>query len=124
MGGFMNSRLSIPILSLTVSLFVALSVHDVTAQKKYDMGASDTEIRIGNTIPYTGPASAFATIGKTVQFLSNVSSSAGSVLVPAGIENSRGVITAGYIKDPSDPQWKDDEQGESGTIRSRPGQPR
>ena len=61
----MNSRLSIPITSLTVSLFLALSVHDVTAQKKYDTGASDTEIRIGNTIPYSGPASAFATIGKT-----------------------------------------------------------
>jgi branched-chain amino acid transport system substrate-binding protein len=46
---------------------------------------------------------------RPVQFLSNVSSSAGNVLVPAGIENSKGVITAGYIKDASDPQWKNDE---------------
>jgi branched-chain amino acid transport system substrate-binding protein len=34
------------------------------AQKRYDPGASDTEIRIGNTIPYSGPASAFSAFGK------------------------------------------------------------
>ncbi|MFH1043742.1 MAG: ABC transporter substrate-binding protein [Pseudomonadota bacterium] len=34
------------------------------AQKKYDPGASDTEIKIGNIMPYSGPASAYATIGK------------------------------------------------------------
>jgi len=37
------------------------------AQKKYDDGASDTEIRIGNTNPYSGPASAYAAIGKTIE---------------------------------------------------------
>ena len=35
-----------------------------SAQKKYDPGASDTEIKIGNTMPYSGPASAYGTIGK------------------------------------------------------------
>jgi len=34
-------------------------------QKKYDPGATDTEIKIGNIMPYSGPASAYATIGKT-----------------------------------------------------------
>src|SRR5688572_14502236 len=34
------------------------------AQKKYDTGASDTEIKIGQTMPYSGPASAYGTIGK------------------------------------------------------------
>jgi ABC-type branched-subunit amino acid transport system substrate-binding protein len=34
------------------------------AQKKYDAGASDTEIKIGNIMPYSGPASAYGTIGK------------------------------------------------------------
>lgn len=34
------------------------------AQKKYDKGASDTEIKIGNIMPYSGPASAYGTIGK------------------------------------------------------------
>ena len=36
-------------------------------QKKYDDGASDTEIRIGHTNPYSGPASAYGVIGKTIQ---------------------------------------------------------
>jgi branched-chain amino acid transport system substrate-binding protein len=37
----------------------------VAAQKKYDPGASDSEIKIGNIMPYSGPASAYAEIGKT-----------------------------------------------------------
>jgi branched-chain amino acid transport system substrate-binding protein len=55
---------------LTKPLFVlvcaALVVAAPTAiaQKKYDPGASDTEIRIGQTMPYSGPASAYGTIGK------------------------------------------------------------
>lgn len=36
------------------------------AEKKYDPGVSDTEIKIGNTNPYSGPASAYGTIGKTI----------------------------------------------------------
>jgi ABC-type branched-subunit amino acid transport system substrate-binding protein len=35
-----------------------------SAQKKYDPGASDTEIKIGQTMPYSGPASAYGVIGK------------------------------------------------------------
>lgn len=35
-------------------------------EKKYDSGASDTEILIGNTIPYSGPLSAYGTIGKAM----------------------------------------------------------
>src|SRR5262252_7024698 len=34
------------------------------AQKQYGPGASDTEIKIGNTIPYSGPASAYGIIGR------------------------------------------------------------
>ncbi|HLG47889.1 MAG TPA: ABC transporter substrate-binding protein [Reyranella sp.] len=37
------------------------------AQKKYSDGASDTEIKIGHTNPYSGPASAYGVIGKTIQ---------------------------------------------------------
>jgi ABC-type branched-subunit amino acid transport system substrate-binding protein len=37
----------------------------VHAEKKYDPGASDTEIKIGNTRPYSGPASSYSAIGKT-----------------------------------------------------------
>ena len=37
------------------------------SQKKYDDGASDTEIKIGHTNPYSGPASAYGVIGKTIE---------------------------------------------------------
>ena len=46
----------------TVAL--ALSASAAYAQKKYDTGASDTEIKIGQTAPFSGPASAFATVSK------------------------------------------------------------
>ena len=45
---------------------------------------------------------------KPSHYLNNVSSSVGSVLTPAGLENSVGIITAQYIKDPTDPQWDND----------------
>ena len=35
------------------------------AQKKYDTGATDTEVKIGHIVPYSGPASAYGIIGKT-----------------------------------------------------------
>jgi branched-chain amino acid transport system substrate-binding protein len=44
---------------------LASTVTAAIAQKKYDTGASDTEIRIGNIMPYSGPASAYGVIGKT-----------------------------------------------------------
>ena len=44
---------------------IALSATSASAQKKYDTGASDTEIKIGQTVPFSGPASAYAGIGKT-----------------------------------------------------------
>ena len=48
----------------TVAFSLALASSLALAQKKYDPGASDTEIKIGNTMPYSGPASAYGTIGK------------------------------------------------------------
>jgi branched-chain amino acid transport system substrate-binding protein len=48
------------------ALGLALAVTPALAQKKYDEGASDTEIKIGNTNPYSGNASAYGTIGKTI----------------------------------------------------------
>ncbi|MCB1744055.1 MAG: ABC transporter substrate-binding protein [Gammaproteobacteria bacterium] len=43
-----------------------------------------------------------------VHILNNVSTSVGSVLEPAGLDNSTGIITTAYLKDPTDPQWRDD----------------
>jgi branched-chain amino acid transport system substrate-binding protein len=44
---------------------LAASGSGALAQKKYDTGATDTEIKIGNIMPYSGPASAYGVIGKT-----------------------------------------------------------
>jgi branched-chain amino acid transport system substrate-binding protein len=52
------------LVSAGVSIGLALSAPYAMAQKKYDAGASDTEIKIGNIMPYSGPASAYGTIGK------------------------------------------------------------
>ena len=42
----------------------AMAATSAAAEKKYDPGASDTEIKIGNIMPYSGPASAYSVIGK------------------------------------------------------------
>ncbi|MEQ1614640.1 MAG: ABC transporter substrate-binding protein, partial [Hyphomicrobiaceae bacterium] len=52
--------------SLYAAVLVAAVATPALAQSKYDTGASDTEIRIGNIMPYSGPASAYGIIGKTI----------------------------------------------------------
>src|SRR4051812_28738818 len=52
------------VLLATIALAFA-SQATVHAQKKYDPGATDTEIKLGQTMPYSGPASAFGTMGRT-----------------------------------------------------------
>lgn len=49
----------------SIALAVALIVRPGAAQKKYDPGASDTEIKIGNIMPYSGPQSIYAQVGRT-----------------------------------------------------------
>ncbi len=50
--------------SAAIAVLAATST-GALAQKKYDTGATDTEIKIGNIMPYSGPASAYGVIGKT-----------------------------------------------------------
>jgi branched-chain amino acid transport system substrate-binding protein len=57
-------RLRLGVLSAAIAVFAA-SASGALAQKKYDTGATDTEIKIGNIMPYSGPASAYGVIGKT-----------------------------------------------------------
>jgi branched-chain amino acid transport system substrate-binding protein len=52
------------VLSATFVVLVATNTSTL-AQKKYDTGATDTEIKIGNIMPYSGPASAYGVEGKT-----------------------------------------------------------
>ena len=52
-------------LAVTTAVAIGLAALPAAAQKKYDTGATDTEIKIGQTVPFSGPASAYAGIGKT-----------------------------------------------------------
>ena len=52
-------------LLLSVSVIIAVATVPAAAQKKYAPGVSDSEIRIGQTMPYSGPASAYGAIGKS-----------------------------------------------------------
>jgi branched-chain amino acid transport system substrate-binding protein len=49
-----------------VAAMVATTGGPANAQKKYDVGVSDTEIKIGTIMPFTGPAAAYAAIGHTI----------------------------------------------------------
>src|SRR6202171_3111165 len=59
-----KQKLRIAAFSTAVIAFAAIN-GSALAQKKYDTGATDTEIKIGNIMPYSGPASAYGVIGKT-----------------------------------------------------------
>ncbi|MCK1405117.1 ABC transporter substrate-binding protein [Bradyrhizobium sp. 76] len=64
--------------AITAALLAAIS-SNANAQKKYDPGVTDTEVKIGNIMPYSGPASAYATIGKTEAAYFNKINSEGGI---------------------------------------------
>ncbi|MDB5521459.1 MAG: branched-chain amino acid transporter substrate-binding protein [Tardiphaga sp.] len=59
-----SRRISPRLLAITSAVLIAATT-SAMAQKKYDTGATDTEIKIGNIMPYSGPASSYGLIGKT-----------------------------------------------------------
>src|SRR5437868_6786348 len=61
----MKRRL-VPVAALLAAVLAAVLTSPALAQKKYDPGASDKEIKVGNTNPYSGPASAYGAIGKSI----------------------------------------------------------
>jgi branched-chain amino acid transport system substrate-binding protein len=66
--------------ALSAALAIAaLTSGNALAQKKYDTGATDTEIKIGNIMPYSGPASAYGVIGKTEQAYFNKINAEGGI---------------------------------------------
>ncbi len=78
-------EIQMPAIQLRMGAFsAALAVLAATssgalAQKKYDTGATDTEIKIGNIMPYSGPASAYGVIGKTEQAYFNKINAEGGI---------------------------------------------
>jgi branched-chain amino acid transport system substrate-binding protein len=73
-----KQELRIAAFSTAVIAFAATS-GGALAQKKYDTGATDTEIKIGNIMPYSGPASAYGVIGKTEQAYFNKINAEGGI---------------------------------------------
>ncbi|MCS3933584.1 branched-chain amino acid transport system substrate-binding protein [Bradyrhizobium elkanii] len=71
-------RFQVAAASAALALCTAVS-SPALAQKKYDSGASDTEIKIGNIMPYSGPASAYAAIGKTEEAYFNKINAEGGI---------------------------------------------
>src|SRR5437899_317135 len=95
----------------------------IIADKSYEVGDPTVDSQIvalkdsGADIFMTwaapkGAAQAIRKVGelgwKPVYFLGNVSTSVATVLKPAGLENAKGIISTAYLKDPTDPLWKDD----------------
>jgi branched-chain amino acid transport system substrate-binding protein len=58
---------------------MAFTSDGALAQKRYDTGASDTEIKVGNIMPYSGPASAYGVIGKTQEAYFNKINAEGGI---------------------------------------------
>ena len=60
-------------------VILAATGSSALAQKKYDTGATDTEIKIGNIMPYSGPASSYGVIGKTEEAYFNKINAEGGI---------------------------------------------
>jgi branched-chain amino acid transport system substrate-binding protein len=60
--GFRSAKVSV---WLVLTVLCCLTVQEALAEKHYGPGVTDTEIKIGQTMPYSGPGSVYGTIGKT-----------------------------------------------------------
>jgi branched-chain amino acid transport system substrate-binding protein len=67
------NRLASTLIAITVGSTGAI------AQNKYDAGATDTEIKLGNIMPYRGPASAYGAIGKAEEAYFRMINEAGGI---------------------------------------------
>jgi len=71
-------HLRLGLISAALAILASTSVN-AADQKKYDIGATDTEIKIGNIMPYSGPASSYSVIGKTEQAYFNKINAEGGI---------------------------------------------
>jgi branched-chain amino acid transport system substrate-binding protein len=85
----MLSRQNLLIAAIATGAIAFASTGSALAQKKYDTGATDTEIKIGNIMPYSGPASAYGVIGKTEQAYFNKINAGGGI-------NGRKIVFLSY----------------------------
>ena len=89
-------------LMLIAAVAGAVAAQSRAAESQSAPGVSDTQIKIGQTIPYSGPASSFATIGRTQAAYYRMINDAG------GVNHSVGVVTAEFLKEPGDIVWQND----------------
>ncbi|MBI5128017.1 MAG: ABC transporter substrate-binding protein [Rhodopseudomonas palustris] len=61
----MRNAMKLTAVGLAAAMAIACAVPVAHAQKKYDAGATDSEIKVGQTVPLSGPASAYSSIAKT-----------------------------------------------------------
>src|SRR3984885_8817050 len=73
------------------------STGSALAQKKYDSGATDTEIKIGNIMPYSGPASAYGVIGRTEAAYFNRIKPADGYSPPKAVEQARKLVESDEV---------------------------
>jgi len=71
-------RLRLAAFSAVIAMLATASAY-AAEQAKYDTGATDTEIKIGNIMPYSGPASSYSVIGKTEQAYFNEVNAEGGI---------------------------------------------
>jgi branched-chain amino acid transport system substrate-binding protein len=67
------------ILAIGTTLAASFASSKLSAQRRYDPGASDTEIKLGHTSPYSGPLSAFSVAGKATAAYFNMINAAGGI---------------------------------------------
>ncbi|MEA2801023.1 MAG: branched-chain amino acid transport system substrate-binding protein [Rhodospirillaceae bacterium] len=67
------------ILASGTTLAASFASSKLSAQRRYDPGASDTEIKLGHTSPYSGPLSAFSVAGKATTAYFNMINAAGGI---------------------------------------------
>ena len=90
---------------------VAESPYETTDPQIVSLKASGADIFYDVTIPKFAAQAikkAAEIEWKPIHLLNSVSNSVGGVIKPAGFDISRGILTTGYVKDPTDPQWKND----------------
>src|SRR5260221_4538062 len=75
----MPARIRSLIALAALAAAAAMTATAANAKKKYDPGASDTEIKIGNIMPYSGPASSYGVIGKTEAAFFNMINAEGGI---------------------------------------------
>jgi branched-chain amino acid transport system substrate-binding protein len=76
-----------------------------------DLASSRADVFLNITVPKFAVQAirkAYELKWRPVQFIDNPAASIGNVMRPAGIEASKGIISAAFIKDPTDPQFRDD----------------